>query len=618
VSSFETGNVTSMEEMFSDLFSIKTLDLRNFDTRNVTNMNSMFAGSGMSTIYSGDHWKLENSESMFWACENLMGGQGTTFNWNHTDGEYARPDGGPSAPGYFTDREPYAVYNNGILTFYYDRNKETRQGEKYRINGGDREIKVVSIENAENPWDTQFFIRLPEGKELSAGDNIRFSMDVKASQDAHISTEAHKEPEEYLHWWMVGDYDVSTNWTHVGGDFTVTDELSETDKVGTVTFTLNNNQEESIEFYFDNISLKKIDENGNEEELVVNGQMEGNNWSSYVVKDADGTHDVTDNNLVINIYNQPDYPGWFCDHRTDITKAVFKSSFVDVRPVKTTNWFAVGNKNTEESALREIVGMQYLNTSEVVSMKNMFYGSRSLTNLDVSGFITSNVTDMYNMFDACSSLTNLDLSNFDTGNVTNMEWMFVDCSSLTNLDLSGFDTGNVTNMSGMFLGCSSLTSLDVSGFNTGNVTNMEWMFGWTSLTNLDVSGFDTRNVTSMAWMFIGCENLATIYCGEDWSTESVVFSEAMFDNCLSLVGGMGTTFDWAHTDAEYARADGGPSAPGYFTLEGAVPTNLNSTLADEDGEVARYGVDGTPLTGKRRGVNIVRMKDGTIRKVVVK
>lgn len=29
-------------------------------------------------------------------------------------------------------------------------------------------------------------------------------------------------------------------------------------------------------------------------------------------------------------------------------------------------------------------------------------------------------------------------------------------------------------------------------------------------------------------------------------------------------------------------------------------------------------VDGTPLSGKRRGVNLVRMKDGSMKKVIVK
>ena len=65
-------------------------------------------------------------------------------------------------------------------------------------------------------------------------------------------------------------------------------------------------------------------------------------------------------------------------------------------------------------------------------------------------------------------------------------------------------------------------------------------------------------------MFENCSNLRTIYVGEGWSTAAVVNSKNMFDNCTSLVGGNGTTFDASHTDKEYARIDK-PGQPGYFT-----------------------------------------------------
>ena len=60
-------------------------------------------------------------------------------------------------------------------------------------------------------------------------------------------------------------------------------------------------------------------------------------------------------------------------------------------------------------------------------------------------------------------------------------------------------------------------------------------------------------------------NLNTIYVSQMWSTENVIYSYCMFDDCTSLVGGMGTTYDRNHIDKEYARIDGGPDCPGYFT-----------------------------------------------------
>jgi hypothetical protein len=41
---------------------------------------------------------------MFMNCTSLVGGQGTTYDDSHIDKTYAHIDGGPSNPGYFTDK----------------------------------------------------------------------------------------------------------------------------------------------------------------------------------------------------------------------------------------------------------------------------------------------------------------------------------------------------------------------------------------------------------------------------------------------------------------------------------------------------------------------------------
>ena len=92
--------------------------------------------------------------------------------------------------------------------------------------------------------------------------------------------------------------------------------------------------------------------------------------------------------------------------------------------------------------------------------------------------------------------------------------------------------------------------------------------GCSLLTSLDLSGFFTFTVTSMSKLFAGCTNLKTIYVNKyDWSTESVTAGDGVFENCTSLVGGAGTTFNDSHIDYTYARIDGGPNSttPGYFT-----------------------------------------------------
>ena len=90
-----------------------------------------------------------------------------------------------------------------------------------------------------------------------------------------------------------------------------------------------------------------------------------------------------------------------------------------------------------------------------------------------------------------------------------------------------------------------------------------------SLTSLDLSSFNTSQVISMSSMFDHCVNLRTIYVGDGWNTAAVTISQDMFNNCTSLVGGQGTTYDANHVDAAYAHIDGGLSNSGYFTAKNA-------------------------------------------------
>nr|MCR4965192.1 BspA family leucine-rich repeat surface protein [Bacteroidales bacterium] len=95
--------------MFYGSIRLTSLDLSHFNTSKVTSMNSMFDGcTRLQTIYVGSGWStaaVTESDYMFYNCTSLVGGQGTTWNSsNPTDKTYAHIDGGPSNPGYFTDK----------------------------------------------------------------------------------------------------------------------------------------------------------------------------------------------------------------------------------------------------------------------------------------------------------------------------------------------------------------------------------------------------------------------------------------------------------------------------------------------------------------------------------
>ena len=294
------------------------------------------------------------------------------------------------------------------------------------------------------------------------------------------------------------------------------------------------------------------------------------------------------------------FPAW-CDlHKSEITKAVFAPSFAEARPTTCAYWFGSCKK------LKNIEGIEFLNTEKVKDMRGMFYECICLENLDLSKFDTKNVTNMRNMFYNCQKLKTLDLSSFETDMVTNMESMFYNlillntlkltnkfntqkvedmcsmfnsCKELKTINLSGFDTQNVEDMRYMFNLCKSLESLDLSNFNTLKVTLMDNMFNQClQLTSLDLSNFDTQKVTNMSNMFFYCTglktvdisnfntqavrnmdsmfgyctNLATIYVGDNFVTTNASSSNNMFNNCQLLKGAL-PEYNANKTDRRFAN-----------------------------------------------------------------
>ena len=107
---FDTSNVTYMSSMFYGCSSLTSLDLGGFDTSNVKAMDWLFGNcSGLTSIYTDEaKWSTESvteSDGMFSSCLSLVGGNGTLYDENHIDAEYARIDK-PGQPGYFTAKQP--------------------------------------------------------------------------------------------------------------------------------------------------------------------------------------------------------------------------------------------------------------------------------------------------------------------------------------------------------------------------------------------------------------------------------------------------------------------------------------------------------------------------------
>lgn len=239
-----------------------------------------------------------------------------------------------------------------------------------------------------------------------------------------------------------------------------------------------------------------------------------------------------------------------------LKKVVFVATCKDYCPTHLYAWF----RGCRE--LKEVIGLENLNTAQT--------------------------SDMDSMFKDCSSLVSIDLSSFDTTQVSDMNSMFSGCSALTALDLSSFQTTRVEKMSSMFSGCSSLKALDLSSFNGRAVENMENMFAdCTALTHLDLSYFYPKNVGNMAEMFFNCRELTTIYCKATWECGN---SEGMFEECRKLRGAV--SYDFTRTDEEMANPE-----TGYFSSEDPnlpVPEKKPETAPEEKENPANHEEQMTP------------------------
>ena len=291
-------------------------------------------------------------------------------------------------------------------------------------------------------------------------------------------------------------------------------------------------------------------------------KIEGGYFSGGIprVKYADGTltfflaSKETLGENEYGIYDGGAKPTWVSNN-ANVTKVVFEPGFADARPTNCNEWFKGCVK------LTSIEGIEYLNTSQVTDMHNMFLNCYLLQTTDFSGFDTRKVKDMSYMFYNCASLKSLDISNFNTSEVTNMSGMFYYCSGLTSLDLSHLNTSKVSIMISMFQSCFNLLSVNLSGWDTRNVGSMDYMFkNCKSLKTLDLSGFDTREKTcTMGDMFNTCNELTTIFVSDKFAVGTGGTGDGtMFQGCKKLKGA--NDFDKNKTGIDNANYK-----TGYFT-----------------------------------------------------
>ena len=514
-----TSAVTHMVSMFRGCSSLTALDITSFNTANVIAMGGMFMGcSNLRTIYAGSDWStaaVEASAGMFSSCTSLVGGQGTTYDSSHTNATYAHIDGGPSNPGYFTEKGPeaYACYtpSNTTLTFYYDNQRSSRSGTTYNLNEGRYDTgwdtdgtktsvtKVVfdpSFAGARPTTTCDWFYGMTNLQSITGMSYLNTSeviymnwmfmrcTKLTSLDVSHFNTSKVIDMNQLFSGctgltsldlssfntskviYMTYMFDGCTNLRtiYVGSGWS-TAAVEESYDMFTNCYNLVGGQGTTYDSSHTNATYAHIDGGPSNPGYFTEKGPEA--YACYTSSNTTLTfyYDSQRSSRTGTTYDLntgTNDTGWDTDGtKTSVTKVVFDPSFANARPTTTYGWFYYMQN------LQSITGLSYLNTSEV------------------------------------------------------------------------------TNMAGMFNSCFKLTSLDLSSFNTSKVTDMRAMF-------------------------FNSNYLRTIYVGNGWSTAAVSTSTNMFYNCTSLVGGQGTTWNSSNpTDKTYAHIDGGTSNPGYFTAKNA-------------------------------------------------
>ena len=93
--------------LFSDFINLINLDVSHFDTSKETDMSGMFRDfNRLKTIDVSDQFITRNeaiSYDKFKNCYYLVDGNGTAYDANHVDKDFARIYK-PGQPGYFTQK----------------------------------------------------------------------------------------------------------------------------------------------------------------------------------------------------------------------------------------------------------------------------------------------------------------------------------------------------------------------------------------------------------------------------------------------------------------------------------------------------------------------------------
>ena len=241
----------------------------------------------------------------------------------------------------------------------------------------------------------------------------------------------------------------------------------------------------------------------------------------------------------------------------------------------------------------------YLKTETKIAALSKYSGSatevtipESVTHKDVTYSVTI-LDDL--CFSGCWALTSIDIPS----SVTRLgERCFISCSSLTSIDIPS----SVIGLGGeCFYDCSSLTSIDIPSSVTS--IGVACFSGCESLTSIDIPS----SVTSLGYAcFSCCKSIKTMTCEIPTAIKGYFFS--------------GTPIEQATLYVPESSLDSYKATSPWSSFGTILPistTGIGEIATDGEACIdAIYNLEGKRGNGISRGLNIIRMSDGTTRKVL--
>ena len=533
VSKFDTSNVQNMSGLFKGCTGLTELDLSNFKTATVATMTSMFNGCiNLETIYASEYFTTDaviNSNTMFYNCNAIVGGEGTTYDASHIEKEYARIDSLPDHPGYFTMKEPNkrtVLYTDGTLII-----NELEDDTAANVRAHGAAVKTYPALDKNNTYN------------FDTAEERYWHEDINSIIRVEIGSKI--QPISTAHWFRDCSNCISM-------------ELSKMDTSKTTLM--------GYMFYYCE-GLETLDLSSFSSSAVVNAVRMFGNCSNIKTIYAKQYLDfsalpTSDTSMMFNMcmdikggygtaYNGFQTNGRYGRVDTPSVSGYFTEKIEGKATILYENGTLVFNQPEEDrEAYVRMYGQEVAvypawseshNYEWEVNTDVYWYNNRTLITLIEGRGSVKPVSTSY-WFDGCTNLTSFSSNGFEFDEITTTSYMFRDCKALETVDIVQGSEGllhtKLISMNNMFAGCTSLTSCNIQ-FNTSSVKGMGGMFqGCTALTELDLSNFDTSSVTSMSNMFSHCTHLQTLTL--DFDTSNVENMNSMFSRCnvLQTINGL--------------------------------------------------------------------------------